>query len=79
MLLVMLVAKKYLKEKNPKEKLKIEMKYANVKCKLRRSEAVLENRTKIAEYKNSAVRGHSTEPWECSMKCNEPTIAHENA
>ena len=43
------------------------MKYANVKCKLRRSEAVLENRTKIAEYKNSAVRGHSTEPWECSM------------
>ena len=40
------------------------MKYANVKCKLRRSEAVLENRTKIAEYKNSAVRGHSTEPWE---------------
>jgi hypothetical protein len=28
----MLVAKKYLKEKNPKEKLKIEMKYA--KCKM---------------------------------------------
>ena len=36
----------------------------NVKCKLRQSEAVLEKPHEDSRIQNSAVRGHSTEPWE---------------